>query len=64
MPAEIFNPNPTIFAPSKPSKRASSLETQIWAPEADAPEPADDSDETEPIDQDEVFGTSSVFDQK
>jgi len=58
MPTEIFNPNPTIFTPSKPLSRASHLESRIWAIEDDAaaPQLMDDSDEVEPIDTDEIFG--------
>lgn len=57
MPGEIFNANPTIYAPSKPHTRSSDLDKgqSLWI--GDAHHEEDDSDEIEPIDQDEVFGT-------
>ncbi|KAF8232282.1 hypothetical protein L208DRAFT_1397464 [Tricholoma matsutake] len=54
MPGEIFNPNPTIFSPTKPVGRKLDLSTNpLWIDEATEPEDA--TDEVEPIDQDEIF---------
>jgi len=55
MPTEIFNPNPTIFTPSKLSTRNSSLGARLWDLEPDSSESVDRSDAVEPIDQDEIF---------
>ena len=57
MPNKIFNANPTIYAPSKPYTRTSNLGNgrSLWI--GDAQDVEDDSDEVEPIDQDEIFGT-------
>lgn len=55
MPGEIFNPNPTVFSPTKPVDRKSDLYTySLWIDEDTEPE--DVTDEVEPIDQDEIFG--------
>jgi hypothetical protein len=51
---EIFNPNPTVFAPLKSSARKPPPTTGLWLREDH--EPSDDSDEMELIDQDEIFG--------
>ena len=62
MSTEVFNPNPTIFAPVK-SKKASHTFARphsLWLDEGE--QEADDeysqSDHPEAIDQDEIFGTS------
>ncbi|KAJ7243384.1 hypothetical protein B0H12DRAFT_1130919 [Mycena haematopus] len=54
MAVEIFNPNPTIFAPVKSSKAPSKTD-YLWV--GDSLEPHGDEDEvdSEPIDQDEIF---------
>jgi hypothetical protein len=58
MAIEIFNPNPTIFAPVKPAK--SSRTDSLWVNDAsDSRADADDVEAEELIDQDEVFGTSN-----
>ena len=57
MPGEIFNANPTVYAPSKPYTRKSHLDSgrSLWMGDE---EEEDDSDDIEPIDQDEIFGVS------
>ncbi len=56
MPAEMYNPNPTVFSPAKHHGRKLDSNFQsIWLNAS--PEGADDAEEVEPIDQDEVFGT-------
>ncbi|KAJ7684576.1 hypothetical protein DFH06DRAFT_1462873 [Mycena polygramma] len=61
MAVEIFNPNPTIFAPVKPS-RSSSKADYLW--DRDSSELRDDGEEMEePIDQDEIFDLiRSIYD--
>jgi hypothetical protein len=55
MPAEIFNPNPVIFSASKRAGRLSDLPAHsLWINDSSLSE--DDADETEPIDQDEIYG--------
>lgn len=57
MPGEIFNPNPTVFSPSKSSARKpdSKQGRSLWI--TDTHETSDDdTDEVELIDQDEIFG--------
>ncbi|KAF8191428.1 hypothetical protein K438DRAFT_1720815 [Mycena galopus ATCC 62051] len=52
---EVFNPNPTIFAPVKSAKASVSTD-YLWV--TDPLDPDDDGDEVdseEPIDQDEIF---------
>ncbi|KAJ7118770.1 hypothetical protein C8R44DRAFT_789229 [Mycena epipterygia] len=60
---EIFNPNPTIFAPVKPAK-ASSKTDSLWV--CDSLEARADEDEVESeelIDQDEIFDLiRSIYD--
>ncbi|KAJ8495575.1 hypothetical protein ONZ45_g12808 [Pleurotus djamor] len=58
MPAEIYNPNPVIFAPSQSKSRSSKLkkkkEPSFW----DDSEEEDDDDDpnvVEPIDNEEIF---------
>lgn len=65
MASESFNPNPTIFVPTK-TKTANTFakRNSIWLndPEIDSQEDEDDQPEVdgvEEIDQDEVFGMSS-----
>lgn len=55
MAVEIFNPNPTIFAPVKTSK-ASSKSDYLWVNDPSESR-LDGEDVEEPIDQDEIFGT-------
>ena len=58
MPGEIFNPNPTVFSPAKSVGRKSDLSaSSIWMNEATEFEDA--TDDSEPIDQDEIFGRSA-----
>jgi hypothetical protein len=56
MPAEIFNENPTVYAPSKSYIRKSHLDSgrSLWV--GDEQNMDDDSDEVQLIDQDEIFG--------
>jgi len=50
----VFNPNPTIFSPSKPLGRKSGSESKsLWID--DVCESQKETDEVEPIDQDEIF---------
>lgn len=59
MPAEIFNPNPVVFAPTKSLGRKSELLSQsLWFDEHTSSD--DEADDVELIDQDEVFGTNQV----
>lgn len=57
MPAEVFNPNPVVFSPTKTLGRKSELIAQsLWI---DEPTSSDDETEgVEAIDQDEIFGTT------
>lgn len=66
MQGEIFNANPTIFAPSKPSGRANRLNNarSLWMVDPssdDTDDEGDSPDEVEEIDQDEIFGESSTL---
>ncbi len=55
MPAEIFNPNPVVFAPTKSLGRKSELLSQsLWFDEHTSSD--DEADDVELIDQDEIFG--------
>ena len=59
MSTEIFNPNPTVFAPAKTSRahtyaRGNSLWLDDGAASEDEPE--DESGAVEAIDADEIFG--------
>jgi hypothetical protein len=58
MPGEIFNANPTVYAPSKSYSRKSHMASgqSLWI--GDVQDEEDDSDDIEPIDQDEIFGAS------
>lgn len=58
MAGEIFNANPTVYTPSKPYTRKSDLgnPNSLWMGGDEREN--DDSDEVEPIDQDEVFGAT------
>jgi metal-sulfur cluster biosynthetic enzyme len=63
MPAEIFNANPTIYASSKSHTRKSNLDNgrSLWI--GDVQDGEHDSDEVEPIDQDEIFDLiRSIYD--
>lgn len=59
MSTEAFNPNPTIFAPAKSSRSvpAYAKANSLWLDE-DEPdyEGEDESNESEEIDQEEIFG--------
>lgn len=63
MPSEIFNPNPTIFTPSKAStRRRAHLDNSLWPEEENDHDSAiDDSDDVEPIDQEEIFGITQKY---
>lgn len=50
---EVYNPNPTIYTPERPSKRKTEKEI-FWIDEEDD-EPVDEN-AVEPIDRDEIFG--------
>ena len=56
MPGEIYNANPTVYAPSSKSTRKSEPDSRrsIWF--GDVEEDDSDSEVVEPIDRDEVFG--------
>ena len=62
MSSEVFNPNPTIFAPvkSKKAPRAYARPNSLWLDdgEQDRDDGLDQSDDPEAIDQDEIFGMS------
>ena len=63
--AEIFNPNPTVFRTStKPSARKHTADPNLlWLQEDNEllyDATLDDND-VEPIDKDEIFGTSPTF---
>ncbi|KAJ7915516.1 hypothetical protein B0H13DRAFT_2000042 [Mycena leptocephala] len=61
MAVEIFNPNPTIFAPVKTSK-ASSKSDYLWVNDPSESR-LDGEDVEEPIDQDEIFDLiRSIYD--
>ncbi|KAF7353673.1 hypothetical protein MVEN_01052200 [Mycena venus] len=62
MAVEIFNPNPTIFAPVKSSK-VSSKTDYLWLadPLEETRSDAEEADSEEPIDQDEIFGTFQLL---
>lgn len=55
MPGEMYNPNPTVFSPTKHQGRKSDPNFQsIWL---NASPEGVDAEEVEPIDRDEIFGT-------
>ena len=54
MSNQVFNANPTVYTSSKSHKTKSGLSSKLWID--DVEEEDDESDEVEPIDQDEVFG--------
>lgn len=60
MSTEIFNPNPTVFAPTKSHRAAQFAKPHsLWLNDEDTDserEDADESNEVEAIDQDEIFG--------
>jgi len=62
MPAEIFNPNPVIFSASKRAGCLSDLPAHsLWLNDDSFSE--DEADETEPIDQDEIYDLiRSIYD--
>ncbi|KAJ7221703.1 hypothetical protein GGX14DRAFT_514668 [Mycena pura] len=63
MAVEIFNPNPTVFAPVKPSK--SSKAASLWLTDADDTDAnaENTNDAPEPIDQEEIFDLiRSIYD--
>jgi hypothetical protein len=60
---EVFNPNPTIFVPTKSRHTQFAKPHSIWLTDPDSihiREEEEDSDEVEQIDQDEIFGMSST----
>ena len=67
MSAEVFNPNPTIFAPLKAKKttHAYAKPNSIWLDDGERADEDeydfDQSDDPETIDQDEIFGTSTDY---
>lgn len=54
MSNQAFNANPTVYTSKKAHKSALPSKKSIWID--DVEEEEDESDEVEPIDQDEVFG--------
>ena len=59
MSTEVFNPNPTIFAPTK-SKKTYARQHSLWLDDGEREDDEfDQSDEPETIDQDEIFGRST-----
>ena len=57
MPTEIFNPNPTVFSAVKTTGRQSDILAQnLWID--DAANSDDDTNDVDPIDRDEIYGTS------
>jgi hypothetical protein len=58
MTTEIYNPNPTIFAPVKTRRREPSLKIKYEAYPADDSDVEDELNEMDPIDQDEIFGAT------
>ena len=66
MSSEAFNPNPTIFVPTKTKTSAAfAKRNSIWLndPELDSQDEddEDESENVEEIDQDEIFGASIHF---
>ena len=61
---EVFNPNPTVFAPTKSHRVAQFAKPHsLWLNDADSDqegEVEDESNEVETIDQDEIFGEFST----
>lgn len=57
---EVFNPNPTIFVPTKSRHTQFAKPHSLWLdnPGSIYDGEEEDSDEVEQIDQDEIFGTS------
>jgi hypothetical protein len=57
---DSYNPNPTVYAPSKNARRRSfgpSKDSSLWVSEYESDVSGDeDSIEPEPIDQTEIFG--------
>jgi len=57
MPTEIFNPNPTVFSAVKTTGRKSDILAQsLWVD--DVANSDDDVNDVDPIDRDEIYGTS------
>ncbi|KAI0086211.1 hypothetical protein BDY19DRAFT_895160 [Irpex rosettiformis] len=54
---EVFNPNPTIFVPTKSRHAQFAKPHSLWLndPDSEQDTDEDDSDEVEQIDQDEIF---------
>jgi hypothetical protein len=52
-----YNPNPTVYKPVR--RKTTAKEGSLWV--VDAHNSDDESDEPEPIDQDEIFGLSSFL---
>lgn len=56
MPAEVYNPNPTVFSPAKSAGRKSEYSGQsLWLD--DKVQTEDDADQVDPIDPEEIFGS-------
>ena len=57
---ESFNPNPTVFAPTKSHRAAQFAKAHsLWLDDSDSDrerEEEDESNDVEEIDQDEIFG--------
>ena len=55
---EVFNPNPTIFVPTKSRHAQFAKPHSLWLNDPDLEQDTDEdsSDEVEDIDQDEIFG--------
>jgi hypothetical protein len=53
---QVFNANPTVFAPAKVSRISDSYDLFLFE---DTNDTKDDTTETEPIDQNEIFGAAS-----
>lgn len=60
MSTEVFNPNPTVFAPTKSSRTLPShlKGNSLWLDDGERTFEEDESNEVEEIDQDEIFGRS------
>ena len=56
MPAEIYNTNPTVFATKAPRPNHNNVKS-LWIDEPDG-SGIDGDEEDEPIDSDEIFGSS------
>ena len=59
---EVFNPNPTIFVPTKSRQSQFAKPHSLWLddPDNDRDSEDDESNEPEDIDRDEIFGTQAT----